>query len=138
MPGSSGGGGGGGNGASSSGRGGSAGGGGGGGGGARVEISYCYRAPSSLRPVFGEEGARDKERLYSEAEVAAALGAYAAAQGGLGQGWANPWAAGGLACTAAEHPSCVPQTGAPASAAAGPAPAAAAAAQLWPAAERRP
>lgn len=66
-----------GNGASSSGRGGSA-----GGGGARVEVSYCYRAPSSLRPVFGEEGARDKERLYSEAEVAAALSAYAAAQGG--------------------------------------------------------
>lgn len=54
---------------------------GGGGVSARVQISYCYKAPSSLRPVFGEEGVRDKERLYSEAEVAAALGAYAAAQG---------------------------------------------------------
>lgn len=63
------------------------GGGGGGGsskgssGGARVEISYCWRAPSSLRPVFGEAGVRDKERLYSEQEVAAALSSYAVAQG---------------------------------------------------------
>lgn len=65
------------------GSGGKAGGGGksGGGGGSKVSISYCFRAPSSLRPVFGEAGLRDKERLYEEAEVEAALGAYAAAQG---------------------------------------------------------
>jgi len=55
----------------------------------KVQISYCFRAPSSLRPVFGEEGLRDKDRLYSEAEVLAALASYAAAQGewGWGGGW---------------------------------------------------
>lgn len=58
----------------------------GGGGGSKVSISYCFRAPSSLRPVFGEAGLRDKERLYEEAEVEAALGAYAAAQGLVGPG----------------------------------------------------
>jgi hypothetical protein len=51
------------------------------GGGSKVQIEHCYRAPSSLRPVFGEAGVRDKERLYSEAEVAEALAGYAAAQG---------------------------------------------------------
>ncbi|PRW32977.1 Eukaryotic translation initiation factor 2D [Chlorella sorokiniana] len=50
-------------------------------GSSKVQITYCYRAPSSLRPVFGEAGARDKDRLYSEAEVAEALADYAAAQG---------------------------------------------------------
>ncbi|EFN52364.1 hypothetical protein CHLNCDRAFT_138791 [Chlorella variabilis] len=62
--------------ASSSGRGG-----GGGGGGSKVQIEYCFRAPSSLRPVFGEAALRDKERLYSEGEVCEALAGYAAAQG---------------------------------------------------------
>ncbi|KAI7845764.1 hypothetical protein COHA_000678 [Chlorella ohadii] len=52
-----------------------------GGGSGKVQITYCFRAPSSLRTVFGEAGARDKDRLYSEAEVAEALAAYAAAQG---------------------------------------------------------
>jgi hypothetical protein len=47
----------------------------------KLQIEYCYRAPSSLRPVFGEAGLRDKERLYSEAEVREALSSYAAAQG---------------------------------------------------------
>ncbi len=56
------------------------------------QITYCFRAPSSLRPVFGEAGARDKDRLYSEAEVAEALAVYAAAQGGLGCGWREGWA----------------------------------------------
>jgi hypothetical protein len=50
-------------------------------GGSKVQVEHCYRAPSSLRPVFGEAGVRDKERLYSEAEVAEALAGYAAAQG---------------------------------------------------------
>ncbi|KAL4422679.1 hypothetical protein ABPG75_008876 [Micractinium tetrahymenae] len=58
--------------------------GGGTGGGSKVSITYCFRAPSSLRPVFGEAGLRDKERLYSEEEVEAALEAYAAAQGLVG------------------------------------------------------
>ena len=60
-------------GASTSGRGGQ--------GGSKVQIEYCYRAPSSLRPVFGDAGLREKERLYSEAEVAVALASYAASQG---------------------------------------------------------
>lgn len=60
---------------------GSGGGRGGGAGGSKVLITYCFRAPSSLRPVFGEAGLRDKERLYDEPEVEAALAAYAAAQG---------------------------------------------------------
>lgn len=46
-------------------------------------MTYCYRAPSSLRPVFGAAG-RDKERLYSEGEVEAALREYATSAGLLG------------------------------------------------------
>jgi hypothetical protein len=69
-------------GSSASGSGGAAkGGGGGGADGSRVQVEYCFRAPSSLRPVFGEAGLRDKERLYNEREVGEALAAYAAAQG---------------------------------------------------------
>ena len=58
-------------------------GGGGGNGGEKVEITYWYRAPSSLRPVFGgAAGEGERDRLYSEEEVAAALEAYTAAEGG--------------------------------------------------------
>ena len=35
------------------------------------------RAPSSLQPIFGRGGGAAKDRLYSEAEVAAALDSYA-------------------------------------------------------------
>jgi hypothetical protein len=54
-----------------------------GGSAAAVKISYCYRVPSSLRPLFGEAG-RDKERLFSGAEVEEALRRYAAAAGAGG------------------------------------------------------
>ncbi|KAL4852879.1 Eukaryotic translation initiation factor 2D [Chlorella vulgaris] len=54
---------------------------GGGAGSSKVQIEYCYKAPSSLRPVFGEAGLKEKERLYNEEEVCTALAAYAAAQG---------------------------------------------------------
>ncbi|GAB4820011.1 hypothetical protein N2152v2_007057 [Parachlorella kessleri] len=45
-----------------------------------LKITYCYRAPTSLRPVFGDAG-RDKDRLYSGAEVEEALQQYAQAAG---------------------------------------------------------
>ena len=48
--------------------------------GRRTALELLFRAPSSLRPIFGAAGA-DKDRLYSEPEVAAALEAYAAGNG---------------------------------------------------------
>ena len=66
----------------------------------KLLIEYFYRAPSSLRPVFGEAGLRDKERLYSEAEVAAALEAYAAAQG---EQWTKGGGCSGTACRCLLH-----------------------------------
>lgn len=44
-------------------------------------IELRWRAPSSLLPVFVPGGARDKEALYSQQEVAQALEGYAQAQG---------------------------------------------------------
>ena len=40
-------------------------------------VVWC-RAASSLQPIFGRGGGALKDRLYSEAEVAAALDGYAA------------------------------------------------------------
>ena len=44
-------------------------------------LERLWRAPGSLRPMFGPEAAADKERLYSEGEIATALRSYAAAEG---------------------------------------------------------
>ena len=44
---------------------------------AHIDVDVLYRVPSSLRPVFGDMLALNKERLLSEAEVVAALFAYA-------------------------------------------------------------
>jgi translation initiation factor 2D len=48
---------------------------------ALIEVDPMYRSPSSLRPIFGDLLAVNKERLLSEADVAGALRAYAAANG---------------------------------------------------------
>ncbi|KFM26052.1 Eukaryotic translation initiation factor 2D [Auxenochlorella protothecoides] len=47
---------------------------------AGLVITPCYRAPATLRPLFGPEAAADKDRLYDAAEVAAALSSYAQQQ----------------------------------------------------------
>ena len=44
---------------------------------AHIGVDVLYRVPSSLRPVFGDMLSLNKERLFSEAEVSAALCAYA-------------------------------------------------------------
>ncbi|KAL6769698.1 hypothetical protein ACKKBG_A32020 [Auxenochlorella protothecoides x Auxenochlorella symbiontica] len=54
---------------------------------AGLVITPCYRAPATLRPLFGPEAAADKDRLYDAAEVAAALSSYAQQQ--------RIWGAGG-------------------------------------------
>lgn len=46
---------------------------------AHIDVDVMYRVPSSLRPVFGDLLALNKERLLSEAEVGAALLAYSKA-----------------------------------------------------------
>jgi len=43
-----------------------------------MDIVVWCRAASSLQPIFGRGGGALKDRLYSEAEVAAALDSYAA------------------------------------------------------------
>lgn len=45
-----------------------------------VLLELLYRAPSSLRAVFGPEGLANKDALYSESAVAAALTSYATRQ----------------------------------------------------------
>ena len=46
---------------------------------AHIGVDVLYRVPSSLRPVFGDMLSLNKERLFSETEVSAALCAYAKA-----------------------------------------------------------
>ncbi|KAL6770629.1 hypothetical protein ACKKBF_B32020 [Auxenochlorella protothecoides x Auxenochlorella symbiontica] len=55
---------------------------------AGLVITPCYRAPATLRPLFGPEAAADKDRLYDAAEVAAALSSYAQQQ--------RLWGTGGI------------------------------------------
>ena len=49
--------------------------------GAAVVVDTLYRSPASLRPVFGELLAVNKERLLSLDDCRSALGAYAASEG---------------------------------------------------------
>ncbi|CAL5226777.1 g9634 [Coccomyxa viridis] len=39
----------------------------------RITVSFSYRVPSSLRPVFGPSAEQDRDALYSEAQVQQAL-----------------------------------------------------------------
>lgn len=48
-------------------------------GAAHIDVDVMYRVPSSLRPVFGDLLALNKERLFTEAEVSASLCAYSKA-----------------------------------------------------------
>ncbi|KAL6769697.1 hypothetical protein ACKKBG_A32020 [Auxenochlorella protothecoides x Auxenochlorella symbiontica] len=74
---------------------------------AGLVITPCYRAPATLRPLFGPEAAADKDRLYDAAEVAAALSSYAQQQRmtglGRGAGWGLVEQAGVPGCGASHH-----------------------------------
>lgn len=49
--------------------------------GGSLRVTYVYRAPGSLRPIFGESAVQDRDRLYEEMEVESALAHYAAREG---------------------------------------------------------
>ncbi|CAK0786334.1 hypothetical protein CVIRNUC_009547 [Coccomyxa viridis] len=42
----------------------------------RISVTFSYRAPSSLRPIFGPSAEADRDALYSEAQVHQALQNY--------------------------------------------------------------
>ena len=52
--------------------------------GQSLRVTYVYRAPGSLRPIFGEAAVQDRDRLYEEREVESALAQYAAREGAAG------------------------------------------------------
>lgn len=62
-------------------------------------VEVLYRAPSTLRPVFGAAGA-DKDRLYSATEVAQALDAYALAGSLMSQAGSKTMSADALLTSA--------------------------------------